>query len=144
RADALLPERVADDLVHRPQLRQREPRIDAPNRRSHVGGDRVRIAPRAQHERQRARAVVLRAEVELRAAVLMHVVQASLIDDADDGQRGVLSGWNLRAERTAGRKTLLRENRIDEHFTNTIPAGTLERASGQYAHPHDFGAGRAN
>ena len=74
----------------------------------------------------------------------MHVVQASLIDDADDGQRGVLSGWNLRAERTARRKKLLRENRIDEHFTHTIPAGTLERASGQYSHPHDLGVGRAN
>ena len=111
RADALLAKRVADDVVHRAHVREREPRIDAPDRGPDFRDQRVRVAAVRTHEGQRAVAPVLGANEELRPAVLMHVVEPRLLDDADDGERLFVAERNLRAERAAAGKELSREMR---------------------------------
>jgi hypothetical protein len=81
--------------------------------------------PRGSHERERAVSPVLGAQEDLRAPVLMNVVEPRLLDDAHDGDRLIVE-WNLRAERAAGRKELSRDGAIDQRFADPFVTDEIE------------------
>ena len=109
-ADAWLTHRVVHDLVHRPDLRDGDPRIHLQDRTGHFGNQRFRFALRANDEARGVRRPVLCAEVHLWPAILMEVVEPCLLHDADDRQRLPVEG-ERRAERRASGRTGARAGR---------------------------------
>ena len=68
----------------------------------------------------------------------MHVVEARLIDDADDGQQilAIVAERNLRPESTAARKELSREAAIDQRLPHAVATRSLERTPLNHVHTH--------
>ncbi len=132
-ADALAPQRAVDQLFHRPDLRGHEPRVDAPYRQTHVRDQRARVPVRPQHERLVPNKT-LRADEELRAPILMDVVQPRLPHHAHDRERTVPDPY-LRPDRARRRKELSGQRPVDQGFV--LSARGVEAAAGQQANAHD-------
>jgi hypothetical protein len=100
-------------------------------------------------EPQRPSAPVLGSDVELWAAVVVHVVHPRLVDDADDRQPvGGLGHvrWrdpvgipgDRRADRIAVREELRRQVPVDQRLLPAILADGIKGTPGDDAHPHDL------
>ena len=78
-----------DDVVHGPCIRDWNPRVNTTNGRPDFGQERVRFTGCPHDEEKRAEAEVLGSNQNLRPPVGMNIIEASLIDDADDRKRPV-------------------------------------------------------
>src|SRR5262245_62274249 len=139
-ADPLPANRVIDYFVHGADIRERETRIDLTNHGTDVRHQALRVAPGPDDERKRPVSRTLRSEIDLGAAVLMHVVESRLIDDANDGQHilAVVAERNLRADRPTAREELSRETAIDHHLAHAVATHWLEGTPLDDAHAHHF------
>ena len=97
----------------------------------------MRFTPGAEHERQRAVAPVLGTHEELRTAVLMDVVQPSLLDDADDRQRTIAERIFAPSGLPVGKNCLARRPSINASRTSSRRA-SVEGAAGKQPHAHDL------
>src|SRR5207247_8479868 len=91
-ADRLWAERRLDDVVHGPGIRDWNPRVNTTNGRPDFGQERVRFTGCPHDEQKRADAKVLGSNQNLRPPVGMSIIEASLINDADDRKRAFTVG----------------------------------------------------
>jgi hypothetical protein len=142
RAQARLLQRPAHDLVHRPELRDRELRVHPPHRGPHLRHQPRERAVAAQREAERVLRVVLVAQVDLRPAVLVDVVVPRVLHDADDAER-VAPEVERRPDRAAGREELPGQRPVDHRLAHAARRRRRERPAGEDADAERLEVARA-